>query len=118
MSLICQMRSSPGRGLIPGVCAACGKDVFEFLATLDDAYNVWAGRCPHCSAINFLALTGLRGYSSARMDLVLPTDEERDSNKLPADCPTQGSKGPATVHGSVSGEICHQLEHAPGDPTL
>lgn len=58
---------------------------------------------------NMLALTSLRGYSAAGMDLVLPTDEERDANELPADTPTRGSHGPATVHGTVAGEIYHQL---------
>lgn len=109
MSLINTMRTAPGRGLLRGTCANCKKDVYESKWILDDAYNVWAGRCPHCNAINMLALTSLRGYSAAGMDLVLPTDEERDANELPANTPTRGSHGPATVHGTVAGEIYHQL---------
>ena len=94
-----------------GTCANCNKDVFESTWILDDCYNVWAGICPHCKATNLLSMNhGLRGYSSAQMWLVLPTNEELESNPdLPKDCPTQGSKGPATWHGTPSGEICHQL---------
>ena len=113
MSLINAMRTAPGRGLLLGTCAHCKNDVYEFEWILDDAYNVWAGKCPHCNAINYLALTSLRGYSSAGMDLVLPTDEERDANELPSDTPTRGSHGPATAHGTVSGEICHQITKEP-----
>ena len=109
MSLISTMRTAPGRGLLRGTCANCKKDGYECEWIVDDAYNVWAGQCPHCNAINYLALTSLRGYSSAGMDLVLPTDEERDANELPADTPTSGSHGPATEHGTVAGEIYHQL---------
>lgn len=96
---------------VKGACAKCGKDVWESEAILDDCYNVWAGRCPHCQAINLLGFTGLRGYSSQGMDLVLPTDEEREANsELPPDTPTSGPAGkPATMHGSILGEICHQL---------
>jgi len=110
MSMIFNLKPKLERGHIAGACAKCGKAVWESLFILDDCYNVYAGRCPHCGAINLLALTGLRGYSSAGMDLVLPYDEERDANQLPADCPTQGPKGePATVHGSNLGELMHAL---------
>lgn len=110
MSLISDMKKVGGRGMVPGSCANCHQPVFESLSLLDDAYNVWLGKCPHCAALNFLRLTGLRGYSSSGMDLVLPTDEERVANDLPADCPTSGATGrPADVHGSISGELAHQL---------
>lgn len=104
------MRASPGHRYVPGKCAKCGGTVHESLALLDDAYNVWAGKCPHCKAINLLGLTSLRGYSSGGMDLVLPTDEEKEANQMPADCPTSGPSGkPADMHGTVAGEIYHQL---------
>jgi hypothetical protein len=97
-------------GTIPGTCAACGLPVYESLPLLDDAYNVWAGKCPQCGAINMLSMNhGLRGYTSMQMWLVLPTDEEREANALPKDCPTQGSKGPADAHGTPLGEFVHQL---------
>ena len=94
-----------------GACASCGKTVWESLANLDDAYNVWAGKCPHCGAINLLSTEhGLRGYNGGTMYLVLPYDEERDSNGLPPDTPTRGKFGsPPTMHGSPLGEICHKL---------
>ena len=112
MSLISTMTPTKVGRAVKGSCACCGKDCWESLAMLDDAYNVWLGKCPHCSALNFLALTGLRGYSSGGMDLVLPTEEERDSNHLPVDCPTRPNPihGKPMVHGSVSGEVCHQLD--------
>jgi hypothetical protein len=110
MTMIFKMRANPGHGLLPGKCAKCEKPVYEADATLSDAYNVWAGECPHCGALNFLALTGLRGYSSAGMDLVLPTEEERIANNLPEGTPTSGRSGrPADLHGSVAGEIYHKL---------
>ena len=110
--IITDMKASPRRGHIKGQCANCKKDVFESMLTLDDAYNVWMGKCPHCSALNFLALTSLRGYSSAGMDLALPTDEEKAENNLPADCPTSGPCGkPADLHGTVSGELMHKLRY-------
>lgn len=96
-----------------GTCAGCSKEVFESQALLDDCYNVWAGECPHCEAVNLLSMSSLRGYSSTGMDLVLPTEEEMDSNELltqrKGKIPTQGSKGPAIYHGTQSGELCHQL---------
>jgi len=107
------MKKDPGLGLIQGACAACWAKVYESLAVLDDAYNVWAGRCPHCGAVNLLSMTSLRGYSSAGMTLVLPTDEERASNHLPAVCPTRGSHGPATAHGTLAGEIGHIITGEP-----
>lgn len=73
------------RGDVAGRCAHCGVVVYESLFALDDAYAVWAGRCPACNAINLLGTNG-RGYTSSSMDLVLPTAEERDKNGLPADC--------------------------------
>jgi hypothetical protein len=112
MSMICEMKRErdPRFASIQGACAKCEQIVYESEFTLDDAYNVWAGKCPHCGAINLLSLNhGLRGYSSQGMHLVLPTIEERDANGLPGDCPCSGSGGEPTWHGSVSGEICHRL---------
>ena len=87
-------------------------EVWESIAILDDAYNVWVGKCPACNAYNRLALTSLRGYSSRGMDLVLPTDEEREANGWPAEIPTLGACGrPADVHGTVSGELQHKLRN-------
>lgn len=107
--IISTMQKAPRPGYIKGQCAKCAADVYEQLWLLDDAYNVWMGKCPHCGALNYLAMTGLRGYSSGGMSLVLPTDEEVIANGLPADTPTQGSKGPATSHGTVAGEFMHKL---------
>lgn len=109
MGIVNTMRATATRGCIAGKCAKCGGEVWESLALLDDAYNVWVGICPHCSAANLLGMTGLRGYSSAGMDLVLPTDEEITANNWPTDWPTQGQKGPATFHGTIAGEILHRL---------
>jgi hypothetical protein len=97
---------------LPGTCANCSKEVFESNNLLSDCYNIWAGACPHCKAINLLSMNhGLRGYSSSQMWLVLPTDEEVAANEsLPRDCPTQGSKGPATAHGTPAGELYHILK--------
>jgi hypothetical protein len=95
-----------------GTCASCKQPVWESQLTLDDCYNVWAGECPYCQAINLLALTSLRGYSSAGMDLVLPTDEEIEANELLKGkrIPSQGHTGkPADIHGTVAGEIYHIL---------
>lgn len=112
MSMIFTLGKENGQGRIQGKCVNCGKAVFESLSTLDDAYNVWAGRCPHCEAINMLALTGLRGYSSQGMDLVLPFDEEVKANDLPEGTPTQGKGGEPNVHGSVLGEMLHKLKES------
>ena len=110
MTIISTMKRSPGAGLIKGQCPNCDTDVYESQAMLDDAYNVWVGKCPRCQALAFLSMNhGLRGYGAGRMHLVLPTDEERDANDLPKDIPTRGSHGPADFHGSVAGEIAHQL---------
>jgi DNA-directed RNA polymerase subunit RPC12/RpoP len=100
---------------IPGKCAHCGKPVWESLSTLDDAYNVWAGTCPHCGAINLLSLIhGLRGYDSKEMFLVLPTPEEQEANDLPKDIPLSPSTGqPATMHGSPLGELMHKMMAEP-----
>lgn len=110
--ILSTMHKAARDGLIPGRCAHCRECVFESLALLDDAYNVWCGKCPHCGALNYLGLNSLRGYSSAGMSLVLPTDEEKIANNLPADCPSRGSHGPASAHGSVAGELLHQLNAA------
>lgn len=112
MTIISTMKTAPTRGLIRGTCPnpPCGKEVFESVWILDDAYNVWAGKCPHCKALCYLSMThGLRGYGLGGMHLVLPTDEERDANNLPKDIPTQGSKGPADFHGTQAGEIAHRI---------
>lgn len=91
------LKSSRGRMRDPigGSCAKCGKAVFESISTLDDCYNVWLGKCPHCGALNYLnaGMNSLRGYSIIGMDLVLPYDEEVEMNKLPPDTPTRGSCG-------------------------
>ena len=102
--LILDLKAAPGSGTIPGACANCGNGVHESLSTLDDTYNVWAGRCPHCGAINLL---------STSMDLVLPYDEEVEPNGLPAGTPTRGASGvAATMHGSPLGEFLHKLSAA------
>ena len=99
-----------GQDNTPGECAHCGKGVSEAQCILDDCYNVWAGKCPFCSAINYLSMNhGLRGYSSVKMYLVLPTPEEAEQNNLPADIPLGPSGGPATCHGSPLGEFLHKL---------
>ncbi len=109
-TIIEDMKKQAGFDRISGTCAKCAQMVWESLSTLDDAYNVWMGRCPYCQALNYLGLTGLRGYSSQGMDLVLPTDEEAKANNLPADTPTSGPCGkPANQHGSNLGEMCHKL---------
>jgi hypothetical protein len=113
--MICSLSTKPSYGEIPGLCAKCGAQVWESLAMLDDAYNVWAGRCPACKAINLLSMGyGLRGYDSRQMYLVLPTDEEIAANSLPADTPSAGSRGPADLHGTPAGEMQHRLREAMG----
>lgn len=116
--LVLEMRSAKKSGDIAGTCAKCGATVYEALGTLDDAYNVWAGRCPSCRAINLLALTGMRGYSSSGMNLVLPTACEvaDPHNNLPADTPATpcaGKHPDGMIHGSISGEIAHRLTQQP-----
>ncbi len=104
-------------GEVPGNCAHCGLEVYESLFTLDDCYNVWAGKCPKCKALNFLSMThGLRGYSSGKMYLVLPAPEEALTNELPDGIPLGPSAGPATSHGSPLGEFCHNLTKGLGKP--
>lgn len=96
--------------MIEGICAKCGSVVFESEFILSDTYNVWAGRCWNCRAINFLSLNhGLRGYDSRKMYLVLPTDEEKKANNLPDDCPTCGSRGPATASGSPLNQFLEKI---------
>lgn len=113
MTIVSEMLKEAGPGRISGKCAHCAKEVWEELWILDDAYNVWMGKCPHCGALNYLSMChGLRGYSSAGMHLVLPTDEEKLANSLPADCPSRGSDGPATAHSSPAGELMHLLTTA------
>lgn len=112
MTIISTLRTAPQRGFIPGVCPspACAKPVYESMLLLDDAYNVWMGKCPHCGALSYLGLTSLRGYNSAGMTLVLPTEEEVKANGLPADTPTRpmGKSAVPMVHGTVAGEIAHR----------
>jgi len=69
-------------GDIPGECANCGKIIYADQRTLDDAYGVWRGVCPHCEAVNLLASQkmAMRGYTSKKMFLVLPTDHEMKMN--------------------------------------
>ena len=111
MSMISELKKMPAHGLIEGKCANCKKPVYESLFTLDDAYSVWLGKCPYCGALNFLSMNhGLRGYSSSSMFLELPTEEEKQANELPADCPTRGVAGvPADWHGSPLGELLHKI---------
>lgn len=116
--LILTMRATKRREDIPGKCAKCATTVYEALFTLDDAYNVWAGKCPACGAINLLGLTSLRGYSSSGMDLVLPTACEvaDPANGLPADTPATpcSGHGPGQmIHGTIAGELQHQLRQTP-----
>jgi hypothetical protein len=110
MSLIFDLERSAGPGMVRGECANCGAEVFEARVTLDDAYNVWVGRCHSCSALNFLSMSyGLRGYDAACMKLVLPTDEEKRDNGLPDDCPTRGPGGARGQFGTAAGFILHQI---------
>lgn len=110
MTIQSTMKAAPITGYIGGKCAKCSKPVFESLWLLDDAYNVWVGICPHCSAANLLGMTSMRGYSNAGMDLVLPTDEEIASNDWPKEWPTRGSIGPAKPGGTVAGQLYHALK--------
>lgn len=112
MTIICDLKTEKGRyPCVKGTCANCSAEVFESLSTLDDAYNVWMGRCPACKALNYLSMNyGLRGYDSGTMKLVLPTAEEVTANNLPPDTITSGPCGrPADQHGTPVGEICHRL---------
>lgn len=100
---------------IKGACANCNESVYESLFTLDDAYNVWAGKCPFCNAINLLSTDSLRGYCSSGIDLVLPFDEEIEPNGLPNDTPTQGKSGqPADMRGSQLGELLSKIRDNKG----
>lgn len=111
--IISDLKLTPTREHVKGACANCNVAVYESTWLLDDAYNVWMGKCPKCKALNYLSMNhGLRGYDSREMHLVLPTDEEKQANKLPADCPSQGSKGPATSHGSPLGDLMHKLRES------
>jgi len=109
--IISDLKQTSGRDRVKGNCAHCKAEVYEDLWLLDDAYNVWMGRCPICKALNYLSMNfGLRGYSSAEMRLVLPTEEEKVANNLPPDTITSGACGkPADQHGSPVGEIQHRL---------
>lgn len=111
MTIISEMKTKAESGYIGGACANCKATVYESLWLLDDAYNVWMGKCPGCKALNYLSMNhGLRGYSSGGMHLVLPTAEEIAANDLPTDTITSGVSGqPADAHGSPSGELCHRL---------
>ena len=112
--MIFDLKLSPtSRGSTPGQCANCGKRVYEAQCILDDCYNVWAGRCPYCKAINLLSMNhGLRGYDSQEMHLVLPTPEEAKANKLPEGIPLGESGGEPTSHGSPLGELSYQMRKA------
>ena len=112
MSMIFDLHSKPTRTAgVAGNCAKCNSRVYQSLAILDDTYNVWAGRCQHCQAINFLSTQhGLRGYTSSSMYLVLPYNEEILANDLPANTPSAGPGGAPTMHGSPLGEICDRVK--------
>lgn len=90
MTMLFMLAATPREKSEPvrGECAHCGAAVYESLFFLDDAYAVWLGECPHCHALNFLSTKHGRGYSSAGMHLVLPTDDEVKRNGLPEGCPT------------------------------
>lgn len=109
--IISKLSKTQKQNHLKGTCANCKTELWESQWILDDCYNVWAGQCPECNAYNLLSMDhGLRGYDSKEMHLVLPTIEELESNPdLPRDCPNQGSKGPATFHGTVLGEIANVL---------
>jgi hypothetical protein len=111
MSLVMEMKKQGGGDRISGICEACYRRIWESLATLDDAYNVWAGKCPYCGAINFLSMNhGLRGYNSREMFLTLPYDEEAKANNLPEGTPTKGPGGkPAYNIGTNAGAIQMKL---------
>ncbi len=111
MTIISDLKTAPRGQSCKGECANCKAEVYEDQWLLDDAYNVWMGRCPSCKALNYLSMShGLRGYTSGRMWLVLPTAEEIAANNLPPDTITSGPSGkPADQHGSPSGELCHRL---------
>jgi hypothetical protein len=86
------MLPSPRSGHVKGNCAnpQCGKEVYEPLVLLDDAYLVWVGKCPFCGTLHFLDFSkGCRGYSSKGMQLCLPTREEVRINLLPPDTLTK-----------------------------
>lgn len=111
MTLIRKMFPEAGADRLRGECAKCAKPAFEERWILDDAYNAWMGRCPHCSALNYLSMThGLRGYDGTQMHLVLPTDEEVRDNHLPPDTPTRGPGGATTANGSMGSLIGSMLE--------
>lgn len=117
--MIMSLKKEPGAGKhISGECAKCQRQVWESMFMLDDAYNVWLGRCPYCEALNYLSTGhGLRGYSSEGMHLVLPTDEEAEANNLPAGTPTSGPCGrPAGMHGSPGGELLHRIREGTNAP--
>lgn len=109
--IISDLKTAPRPASCKGACANCQAEVYEDTWLLDDAYNVWMGRCPACRALNYLSMShGLRGYSGSVMWLVLPTAEEIAANNLPADTPSSGPCGrPADAHGSPAGEIAHRL---------
>lgn len=112
MTIISDLTLTPPEGKsCQGNCAHCKVEVYESLWLLDDAYNVWMGRCPSCKALNYLSMNhGLRGYTSGRMWLVLPTAEEIAANNLPPDTITSGPSGKlADCHGSPAGELAHRL---------
>lgn len=100
--MICKMAKagelSAGVQYVPGTCAnpECGETVYESLSLLDDTYAIWWGKCPYCGIINALDLRkSIRGYSSQRMDLCLPTEEEVIMNDiLPPDTLTRGWEDP------------------------
>lgn len=111
VSIISNLKTAPAHDRTNGNCANCKAEVYEDIWLLDDAYNVWMGRCTACNALNYLSMNhGLRGYSRADMHLVLPTAEEIVANNLPPDTITSGPSGkPADSHGSPAGEILHRL---------
>lgn len=119
MMLISDLKKTAGSvQSVSGECAKCQRLVYELTWLLDDAYNVWIGKCPYCGSLNYLSTAhGLRGYDSGGMHLVLPTDEEAKANDLPEGTPTSGPCGrPADMHGSPLGEICHKIREGTKAP--
>lgn len=96
MAIISTMKTvaSTRPKMVPETCAKCGKQAWESLALLDDAYAVWIGKCPHCGAHNLLDFSkGGRGYHSGGMALTLPTKDEIEQNGWPEDWPTCDGPG-------------------------
>jgi hypothetical protein len=118
VTILSDLQREPGGRHVQGQCAKCYGVVWESLWILDDAFNAYAGRCPHCGAINLLSMDKtLRGYDMNHVWLVLPTDEEAEANKLHEAAqrrglpraPTRGPGGPVEPIGTLAGAIARRL---------